>query len=163
MSWEGGECLFLPSSSPSQEIGESVGTQNTKESETIRLWTQLNVFLQGRPFISCHATLPLNLFCQLQALSDTVTGGYCDYIGYCDYLADSRSQMPYFILMPYLILWLYHIGYCDYFSSKFGAKVPYFYNILPICRYIFLLNHQTWFKNANKHQNYWIKVTPSFL
>ena len=40
----------------------------------------------------------------LQALSDTVTGGYCDYIGYCDYLADSRSQMPYFILMPYLIL-----------------------------------------------------------
>ena len=40
----------------------------------------------------------------IQALSDTVTGGYCDYIGYCDYLADSRSQMPYFILMPYLIL-----------------------------------------------------------
>ena len=42
--------------------------------------------------------------CQLQALSDTATGGYCDYIGYCDYLADSHSQMPYFILMPYLIL-----------------------------------------------------------
>ena len=41
---------------------------------------------------------------RLQALYDTVTGGYCDYIGYCDYLADSRSQMPYFILMPYLIL-----------------------------------------------------------
>ena len=47
-----GSAFFLPSSSPSQEIGESVGTQNTKESETIRLWTQLNVFLQGRPFIT---------------------------------------------------------------------------------------------------------------
>ena len=43
------------------------------------------------------------------------------------------------------------------------AKVPYFYNILPICRYILLLNDQTWFKNANKHQNCRIKVTISFL
>ena len=34
---------------------------------------------------------------------------YCDWwilwhIAFCDYLADSHSQMPYFILMPYLIL-----------------------------------------------------------
>ena len=36
---------------------------------------------------------------------------YCDWwilwhIAFCDYLADSRSQIPYCILMPYLILWL---------------------------------------------------------
>ena len=108
------------------------------------------------------AYCPIFISWLIQRLSDTVTSGYCDILLFVTILP---IPVPKCHILYWCHIWYcdYHIGYCDCCSSKFGSKVPYVCNILPIWRHIFLLNHQTLFKNAKKHQNCWIKVTPSFL
>ena len=59
------------------------------------------------------------------------------------------------VTLPYWILWLFFIQMWDE-----SAIFLQYSTHLQIC---FLLNHPTWFKNANKHPNYCIRITPSFL